>query len=416
MGICLGALISSSETRNTLLSVLADRELILTMNRFPGFEAMHHQVGQPPGPGQRPGASEPDARAVGRLAASQERDFKLLCLDDGIVPMNGNRYHQMALESRNRGIAESRNRGIAESRNRGIAESRFRREESHASADLPLSRSGEIYFLSLFERPFPHGADGGAAARRRGRCPRLRHHGTLVGDADGQDVLNVAKGCDNGTRGARCRTSSILTDDDFTLDGTTYHIEVLWLRNNNLTINFDTDLATAAQSLILEIDGTNFAFEDASQKGDDVRVWNSSGLTWSVGDDVAVKLKSVDETAPTFSSAEVTAATPKLLAITFDEALDTVRCPRQPRSRSRLTDGCGHPDQCQYLRRGGDADPCDGAGCQPVECDNRLHQAASNPLQDASDNEVATFTGQSVTNNAPPARRGNPVMPSGRRA
>ena len=269
MGICLGALISSSETRNTLLSVLADRELILTMNRFPGFEAMHHQVGQPPGPGQRPGASEPDARAVGRLAASQERDFKLLCLDDGIVPMNGNRYHQMALESRNRGIAESRNRGIAESRNRGIAESRFRREESHASADLPLSRSGEIYFLSLFERPFPHGADGGAAARRRGRRPRLRHHGTLVGDADGQEYSKCNQGLlQRQPEASRCSTSSILTDDDFTLDGTTYHIEVLWVRNNNnLEILFDTDLETAAQSLILEIDGTNFAFEDAESKG-----------------------------------------------------------------------------------------------------------------------------------------------------
>ena len=123
----LATLISSSTTRNTLLSVLAGRDLSLTMNRFPGFEAMQHQVGQSSGQGAPPGVPELDARAADRLAASQERDFKLLCLDDGMAPMNGNRYYPIVFaESRNRGIAESRNRGIAESRNRGIAESRNR--------------------------------------------------------------------------------------------------------------------------------------------------------------------------------------------------------------------------------------------------------------------------------------------------
>ena len=71
-----------------------------------------------------------------------------------------------------------------------------------------------------------------------------------------------------------------------------------------------------------------------------------------------------DTTAPTFSSALVTAAAPKSLVITFNEALDTSSEPAPGAFTVKVvgTTPEDDPDRGQYLRRGGDADPCDGAG------------------------------------------------------
>ena len=96
-------------------------------------------------------------------------------------------------------------------------------------------------------------------------------------------------GCSNSVATSNC--SSRLTDDDFTHDSTDYAIEIIFLRSNgSLEIEFDTDLTTATQGLILNVDGTDFAFEDADSKLATVRVWFTSGQSWSAGDSVSLTL------------------------------------------------------------------------------------------------------------------------------
>ena len=107
-----------------------------------------------------------------------------------------------------------------------------------------------------------------------------------------KDLGNLL-GCSNAIEGARCRDTAILTDDDFTYDSTDYVVHNLFLHvgpAGRLEISFIPDLATAAQALTLDVAGTKFAFEDADVKEERQRVWASTGLSWSGGDTVAVKL------------------------------------------------------------------------------------------------------------------------------
>ena len=96
-------------------------------------------------------------------------------------------------------------------------------------------------------------------------------------------------GCSNGFANNFC--SVHLSDDNFTHAGTDYAITIIFLRTNGrLEFTLDTDLATATQGLTLNIDGTAFAFADADPKGANTRGWNSTSLSWSVGDSVSLTL------------------------------------------------------------------------------------------------------------------------------
>ena len=83
-----------------------------------------------------------------------------------------------------------------------------------------------------------------------------------------------------------------ITDKDFTYDGVTYsviHIRVS--SNGGLQLNVDqTFTATAKANLVLDVDGSPFPLSDSTVSGNDVRNWNSAGLSWTVGTDVALKM------------------------------------------------------------------------------------------------------------------------------
>ena len=115
-------------------------------------------------------------------------------------------------------------------------------------------------------------------------------------------------GCSNGYEGSHC--SDYLSDDDFTHDGTDYVIKVVWLRPNGaLEFEVDTVLTTALEALTLTVDGTAFAFADADLMDAQWRRWSNSGLNWSVGDHVSLRLKlPFVNTAPTASNNTVTAS------------------------------------------------------------------------------------------------------------
>ena len=122
-----------------------------------------------------------------------------------------------------------------------------------------------------------------------------------------QSIGGVIFGCSNDSPGSECSTTSILSDDDFTYDSTDYTIHTIFLTNTaQLQLYFTTDLAAAAQTLTLDVAGTTFAFEDATTKAARHRFWSRSGLSWSGGDTVGLKLT---EKTPTVPGAPVLTAT-----------------------------------------------------------------------------------------------------------
>ena len=112
-----------------------------------------------------------------------------------------------------------------------------------------------------------------------------------------KDLGSSIVGCSNGIAGGYC--SDFLADDEFTYDSTDYAIIGLFVRpSGSLEIFFDPDLTTATQTLTLDVAGTTFAFAGATTKPASARYWSNSGLSWTIGDPVVVKLT---ETVPTIT-------------------------------------------------------------------------------------------------------------------
>ena len=119
-----------------------------------------------------------------------------------------------------------------------------------------------------------------------------------------------------------------------------------------------------------------------------------------------------DNTAPTVSGAEVTAAKPKELVVTFSEALATGSVPAKTAFAVKV-DGSAGPGVSTVAIDGarvklGLAVALD-AGQTSVTVDYTNPGTANDPLKDAADNEVATFSNQAVTNNAPACPDGQPA-------
>ena len=98
-------------------------------------------------------------------------------------------------------------------------------------------------------------------------------------------------GCANSQSGKACSNSAHLTDDAFTHAGTAYNITSLQVRaNGQVQLWVNPDITTAGDSLVLHIGSQSFAFESADTKQSNNRRWNNSGLSWSAGEEVALKL------------------------------------------------------------------------------------------------------------------------------
>ncbi len=88
-----------------------------------------------------------------------------------------------------------------------------------------------------------------------------------------------------------CSDPQTLSDNDFTYDGTDYRIRFLDVQTSDqlLSIHFNTGLTAEAQTLVLDVDGTRFDFQSGGGGANFMR-WNNSGLNWSAGDTVTLKL------------------------------------------------------------------------------------------------------------------------------
>ena len=97
-------------------------------------------------------------------------------------------------------------------------------------------------------------------------------------------IISLQIGC-NSRLSARCRDSSNVDDDGFTLDGTNYRVTefVLDGADRSLNMRFGTTLLARAQTMTLTVSsspgGTStFDFASADSSSADSRTWNNTGL------------------------------------------------------------------------------------------------------------------------------------------
>ena len=142
--------------------------------------------------------------------------------------------------------------------------------------------------------------DGGTAGERTSDA--FPSSGTIAAAAPCDGVwcatLNVKAldggnhfGCANSQSGKACSNSAHLTEDEFTHALTDYAVTTVQVRSNGqLRLWVNPDLATGSESLVLHVGSRTFAFQAANTKGANHRYWNNSGLSWSAGEAVALKL------------------------------------------------------------------------------------------------------------------------------
>ena len=105
-------------------------------------------------------------------------------------------------------------------------------------------------------------------------------------------------GCTNNQSGNEC--SDHLTEDEFTHASTDYSVNRVQVRaNGQLQLFVGPNLARGSRALVLHVGSETFKFADADNKSGSNRKWNSSGLTWTSGGTVALKLTEAANSAAT---------------------------------------------------------------------------------------------------------------------
>ena len=111
--------------------------------------------------------------------------------------------------------------------------------------------------------------------------------------------LGSGRGCANSQPGnKRCTNTSVLTEDEFFHDDTDYDVTSINVQSNGDLLLWLAPDPTAAtqQSLVLLVDSRRFslALSDGVSSGSRTyRRWSNSGLGWSTGDTVDLKLVEV---------------------------------------------------------------------------------------------------------------------------
>ena len=105
-------------------------------------------------------------------------------------------------------------------------------------------------------------------------------------------VATSGLGCNNGSTGNECSSTSVLTDDDFTYGGTGYAITAISLVSGSLSVTLDTAWPTGLRTGgTLQVGSVALDLADASfTSSNTIATWSSSGVTWSLGNTVNMGL------------------------------------------------------------------------------------------------------------------------------
>ena len=106
------------------------------------------------------------------------------------------------------------------------------------------------------------------------------------------DLSSGIRGCSNGVSAARCSNTSFLSEDSFNYDSTDYTITGLFTRGDgDLEILVDADLTTnTLADLTLVVGSTSLVLSGGALSGTVKVIFASSGVSLTVGTDIAVKL------------------------------------------------------------------------------------------------------------------------------
>ncbi len=216
-----------------------------------------------------------------------------------------------------------------------------------------------------------------------------------------KDLGSSFLGCDTQETNKGCEPSELLTDNDFSYDSVDYQIDVIDLKGG--TLNLEANIAFTAASLAdltLNVGSDSFPFEDATQTAG-ILSWSTTGLTWSEDDMIAL---SIDADPPPMV-VTATATTANTIVLTFDEPLDATSIPAASAFSVQSTavlDG-----ETTAITVASVAADADDATQLALTVGTMLYrdtitvsytQPSDNPLRDAEENEVVSFTGQAVVN------------------
>ncbi len=217
-----------------------------------------------------------------------------------------------------------------------------------------------------------------------------------------KDLGSSFLGCDTSENSKGCEPGELLTDNDFSYDSVDYQIDVIDLKSG--TLQLEANIAFTAASLAdltLNVGSdSSFAFEDATHASG-LLTWTTTGLTWSEDDMIAL---SIDADPPPML-VTATATTPTTIVLTFDELLDATSVPAASAFSVQST---------ALLNGATTAITVDSVGVNADDGTQLVLTVATmlyrdtitvsytepsdNPLQDAQDNVVVSFTGQAVVN------------------
>ncbi len=162
------------------------------------------------------------------------------------------------------------------------------------------------------------------------------------------------RGCDavDASLDHSCANAAALTDNDFTVDSTNRTITRIRLitGSGSLRVLFNGSFTDAQKAaLAMEFGTSTFRFSDATFSGNEAQRTNS-GLSWSVGDSVTVKVVSdpPDTTPPGLESATVYTLGDELKLV-FDEDVDGSSGGRPPDTAFTVT-ADGAPVRATYVR------------------------------------------------------------------
>ena len=132
-----------------------------------------------------------------------------------------------------------------------------------------------------------------------------------------QPLDSGAVGCANSSAGDLCSDEPQLSEDEFRHASTDYSVTSVNVQSNGqLQFWLGEPIAAGSESLVLHVGSEMFAFQEADVKDESSRLWNNSGLTWTDGDAVELKLTlgaSIDSTDATLSALTVNDGTIDLM-------------------------------------------------------------------------------------------------------
>ena len=189
-----------------------------------------------------------------------------------------------------------------------------------------------------------------------------------------------------------------LDNTTFEFQGTTYTVDDVTTFSENLNFGMDRLFPNAAD-VVLHVGDDQYPLGDATETSSSYTyTWSSTGLTWAKYDRVCLALTGVDETPPALVSAQVNLST--AVQLFYDEALDSTSIPDKSAFAVKVE---GNSRTVNSVTLSADAtqialtvDPA----IRPVEAVTVSYtKPRTNPLKDASDNEVESFTDFTATNN-----------------